>query len=435
MLNLEGWKMIRELKKSGMSVSAIAKQLKLDRKTVRKAIYSDSSPKYIRRASKSILDNYKPYLDDRLERFNLTSQRLHEELMDQGFEGKYGMVNKYVQSKKSEYKTKATLRFETIPGEQAQVDWAYLGDFYDQDKKKIIRLCCFLMVLGYSRMKFIHFFDSDDSHNFLTGHNLAFKFFGGYTREILYDNLKSVVLKRAFKQVDSEFNKEFLEFSGFYGFKAILSQPYRPQTKGKVENTVRFVRDNFFNGSEFRTLDEINEKAKEWLDKVNNRIHGTTHEKPIERFNKENLITISGKFYDLSRVYYRKVQTDCHFSFKANFYSCPMKFAGKEVVIREIDNNIFVYYRDERIAVHSFEDKFKGGYITSPAHYLEIKEVTQRQSRLAWRNKKRDRLSKKKLKETNKPEYQRSGFNSGQVIKLFQEVEKRDLNIYEEVIQ
>ncbi len=434
MLNLGGWKMIRELKNSGMSVSAIAKQLKLDRKTVRKAIYSNASPKYVRAVSVSILDDYKSYIDDRLTKFNLTSQRIHEELMDQGYLGKYGVVNKYVQDKKSDYKTKATLRFETIPGEQAQVDWAYLGDFYDQDKKKIIRLCCFLMILGFSRMRFIHFFESDDSHNFLTGHNLAFEYFGGYTREVLYDNLKSVVLKRAFKQIDSEFNKEFLEFSGFYGFKAVLAQPYRPQTKGKVENTVRFVRENFFNGSDFRSINEINQKSNEWLHKVNNRIHGTTHEKPTERFKRENLIQISGKLYDLSKIYYRKVQTDCHFSFKANFYSCPMRFAGKEVIVKEIDQNIFVYYRDERIAFHSLEDKFKGGYITSPSHYLEIKEVTQKQSRLAWRNKRLDRNNKKKLKQINIPEYQRSGFNSGQVIKLFQEVEKRDLNIYEEII-
>lgn len=434
MLNLGGWKMIRELKKSGMSVTAIAKQLNLDRKTVRKAIYSDVSPKYVRKVTGSILDDYKNYIDERLEKFNLTAQRIHEEILDQGFQGKYGMVNKYVQNKKLDYKVKATIRFETIPGEQAQVDWAYLGEFYDQDKKKIIRLCCFLMVLGYSRMKFIHFFESDDSHNFLKGHNLAFKFFGGYTREILYDNLKSVVLKRAFKQTDSEFNKEFLEFSGFYGFKAILAQPYRPQTKGKVENTVRFVRENFYNGREFRTLEEINQKALEWLNKVNNRIHSTTHEKPSERLKKENLIKIAGKFYDLSKIYYRKVQTDCHFSFKANFYSCPIKFAGKEVVIKEIDNNVFVYYRDERIAIHTLEDNRKGGYFTLFSHMQEIREMTQKQSRLAWRNKKIERKNKNKIKENNKPEYQRSGFNSGQLIKLFQEVEKRDLNIYEEII-
>lgn len=434
MLNLGEWKMIRELKQSGMSVSAIAKQLKLDRKTVRKAIYSNSAPKYKRTSSKSILDDFKSYIDERLEKFNLTSQRIHEELMDQGFQGSYGIVNKYVQSKKSDYKTKATLRFETIPGEQAQVDWGYFGDFYDLDQKKIIRLCCFVMILGYSRMRFIHFFESDDSHHFLLGHNLAFKYFGGYTREILYDNLKSVVIKRAFKQKDSEFNKEFLEFSGFYGFKTTLAQPYRPQTKGKVESTVKFVRDNFFNGTEFRTLEEINIKANQWLTKVNNQVHHTTHEKPTERHTKEGLIEITGHMYDLSKTYYRKVQPDCHFSFRANFYSCPMRYAGKEIVVKEINNNVFVYYRDERIAIHQLENRFKGGYITAPSHYLEIKAMTEKQSKAAWKQK-RQEIQREKEIHYKEQETQRSSFNSGQLIKLYQEVEKRDLNIYEEMIQ
>jgi transposase len=434
MLNSEEWKMIRELKQSGLTISEISKKLGVDRKTVRSNLSKNSIPKYQRKKSESILDAHKSYIDTRLEKYNLTSQRIFEELKTQGYSGQYGMVNKYAQNLKADYKIKATLRFETIPGEQAQVDWAYFGDFYDHDKKKLIRLCCFIMVLGFSRMRFIHFFASDDSHNFLTGHNLAFQFFGGYTREILYDNLKSVVLKRAFKQIDSEFNQEFIEFSGYYGFKAVLAQPYRPQTKGKVESTVRFVRENFFNGNEFKTISEVNQEAKIWLNKINNQVHHTTHEKPVERLGRENLIELIGKPYDLSKIYYRKVQMDYHFSFRANFYSCSPKFAGKEVVIREIDNHIFIYHRDERIGFHEIEEKFKGGYITSPSHYLEMKEITQKQSKLAWRNKKREREIKNSYKYEPKPEYQRTGFNSGQIIKLFQEVEKRDLNIYEEII-
>lgn len=433
MLKLEDWKLIRELKNSGMSITAIAKQLKIDRKTVRRAINSNQSPKYVRTAANSKLSEFKSYINNRLEKFNLTSQKIHEEILIQGYVGKYGMVNKYVQSKKEEYKTKAVLRFETIPGEQSQVDWAYFGELYDQNKRKIVRLCCFIMVLGFSRMRFVHFFENDDLGNFLMGHNLAFKFFGGYTREILYDNLKSVVLKRSFKQKDSEFNKEFIEFSGYYGFKAILAQPYRPQTKGKVESTVRFVRENFFNGEEFSSIEDVNSKTKDWMHKVNNQVHHTTHEKPSERFRREKLIELIGSVYDLTKIYYRKVQLDCHFSFKANFYSCPLRYAGKEVVIKEIESQIFVYYRNERIAFHQLEEKFKGGYITSSAHYLEIKSASEKQSRLAWQRKKQER-NIKKIKQIN-TEYHRSGFNSGQIIKLFEDVEKRDLKIYEEIIQ
>ena len=176
MLVLEDWKMIRELKKSGLSISEISKRLGHDRKTIRKSLLENKFKKYQRKESTSILDCYKSYIDNRLEKFNLTSQRIFEEISSQGYVGKYGMVNKYVQKTKDNYKVKATIRFETIPGEQAQVDWAYFGDFYDHDKKKLTRLCCFIMILGFSRMRFIHFFSSDDSHNFLTGHNLAFKF-------------------------------------------------------------------------------------------------------------------------------------------------------------------------------------------------------------------------------------------------------------------
>ncbi len=157
-------------------------------------------------------------------------------------------------------------------------------------------------------------------------------------------------------------------------------------------------------------------------------------EKNILSFERENLIELIGKPYDLSKIYYRKVQMDYHFSFKANFYSCPPKYAGKEVVIREMDNHLYVYYREERIGVHEIETKYKGGYITSASHYLEMKTITQKQSRLAWKEKKREREIRNSYKHEPKPEYRRTGFNSGQVIKLFQEVEKRDLNIYEEIV-
>lgn len=423
--------MIRELKNSGLTITEISKRLGIDRKTARSAINKKSPPTYQRKASKTILDEFKPYINSRLELYNLTSQKLHEELQNQGFSGKYGIVNNYVQKVKADYKTKAVMRFETIPGEQAQVDWGYFGEFYDCDKKKFIRLCCFVMILGYSRTRFIHFFDGDNTTNFLKGHNLAFEYFGGYPREILYDNLKSVVIKRAFKQKDSEFNKEFMEFAGFYGFKPILAAPYRPQTKGKVEITVRYVRDNFFEGEDFRSLSEINSDALSWLYKVNSKIHGTTHEAPLERLKRENLTPIVGKFYDLSTIYYRKVGIDCHFSFKANFYSTPIEYAGKEVVIKEVDDGIHVVYREQKIAFHKLEENYKGIYITSPSHHYEIKLTSEKRSKQAWKNRSRDR--KIKNKELEQIEYKKINFNSNQLLRNFEEVQSRDLNIYQEL--
>lgn len=243
-----------------------------------------------------------------------------------------------------------------------------------------------------------------------------------------------MVIKRAFRQKDCEFNREFIDFSGYYGFKAILAQPYRPQTKGKVENTVRYVRESFFKGREFSSVREINEKAAEWCREINSRVHQTTHEKPTERLPKENLIPMVKEF-DLSRVYYRKVQSDCHFSFRGNFYSCEARLAGKEVVIKEDDigEYLFVYYRNERVGIHRMEQQFKGGYHTSPMHSAEIKKLTEMQSKRAWVEKRQERKSKKGVMKKEKFEYVRTNFNSSQVVQLFPEVEKRDLSSYEEV--
>jgi len=427
--------MIRQLKNQGLTISEISRKLNIDRKTVRSALKFESAPKYIRRIEPSILDPFKSYVDARLDNYNLTASKILTEIKDQGYAGSYGILNKYVQSKKGELRSRAVMRFETLPGEQSQVDWGYFGEFYDQKKKKLVKLCCFLMVLGFSRMKFIYFFEKDDADHFLMGHNLAFEFFGGYTREILYDNLKSVVIKRALKQKDSEFNKRFNEYAGFYGFKAVLARPYRPQTKGKVENTVNFVRTNFFAGEEFLSITDINNKAKNCLHRVNNLVHGSTHERPIERLKKENLIKLF-KSYDLSKVYYRKVQTDCHFSFRGNFYSAPPDLVGKEIVIKVHDDqdHILLYYRNENVGLHTLEHHFKGGYLTAPSHYLAIKKIMESQRSAFWNGREKNKSTKNnKFKEDVVP-VRTTNFDSRQVIQLYDEVEVRDLNIYSEVM-
>lgn len=434
MITKEEWSMIRQLKNQGLTISEISRKLNIDRKTVRSALKTESIPKYERVPVSSIIDSFKNYIDSRLELYNLTTTKVLTELKNQGYEGGYGILNKYVQSKKGDLRSKAVMRFETLPGEQSQVDWGYFGEFYDQEKKKVIKLCCFLMVLGFSRMRFIHFFEKDDTEHFLMGHNLAFQSFGGYTKEILYDNLKSVVIKRAFKQKDSEFNKRFTEYSGFYGFKPILARPYRPQTKGKVENTVHYVRTNFFAGEEFVSLNDINNKAREWLNRVNNQIHGATHEKPTERLKRENLISFI-KTYDLSKVFYRKVQNDCHFSFRGNFYSSPPELVGKEISIKlhEDQNHILLYYRNENVGIHSIEHCFKGGYITSPSHYLAIKKIMESQRANFWKGKSKEKTNNKS--KNQEPESVRTAsFDSRQVLQFYEEVEQRDLNIYSEAM-
>ena len=146
---------------------------------------------------------------------------------------------------------KATVRFETMPGKQGQMDWGFFEEHTVYEDGKWKRRYCFLLVLGCSRMRYIEFVTDMSTNILIRCHQNAFRYFGGYPEEILYDNMKQVVVKQLLKQEDSTLNRQFEDFAGFYGFKPILCRPYRGQTKGKVERTVRFVRDNFMIGIKY----------------------------------------------------------------------------------------------------------------------------------------------------------------------------------------
>ncbi|MCE3238139.1 MAG: Mobile element protein [Gammaproteobacteria bacterium] len=268
------------------------------------------------------------------------------------------------------------MRFETLPGEQAQVDWGYLGEIYDREEKRTVKLYCFLMILGYSRMLYVEEFENMRFENFLKGHNHAFRYYGGYTRELLYDNLKSVVIKRALLAKDSNFNKKFMDFAGFYGFKPILCRPYKPNTKGKVEKSVDFVKQNFYLGREFLSLKDVNQQLSHWLEEANQRFHATVKERPIERWARETLITLDNKtLYDLTPFYWRKVSRECFFSFEGNYYSVPYLYAGKDIHLKKEDKKITVYYRKEKIAIHALLPPGKGHFIRKDEHFKGLLEI------------------------------------------------------------
>lgn len=368
MIKSEDWVMIRNLSNQGLSKSEISRILSINRKTVSKNLKKEKAPKYGRKSKEEgIIDGFKEYIKLRLSKYNITAQKLYEEICKQGYVGGYQTVSNYVFSLKKEYKNEAVLRFESLPGEQAQVDWGYFGEIYDIELNKTVKVYGFFMVLGYSRMKYVEFFTNQNTTSFLKGHNNAFKYFGGSCKEILYDNLKSVVIKRRLQQKDSEMNKRFIDFSGFYGFKPVLCRPYRPQTKGKVENSVNYAKVNFFAGEEFKSVREINIKVKDWLNKVNSIMHNTTKEIPIIRLQKENLLRIE-KYYDLTEICYREVFKDCHFSYKGNKYSVPHQYANKEVTLKLSENSIKIFYRNIQIAEHEIVLD-KGIFVTRAEHF------------------------------------------------------------------
>ncbi len=324
------WMNIRNDKMKGLSYTEIARKYHIDPRTAKKYANSETKPVYQLSSPKtSKLDSYKSLIDLWLDEAPYSAVRIHEKLTEQGCDCKYTVVREYVSSKKIQLAEKATIRFETMPGLQGQVDGGFFENYKVLQNGEYKKLYCFLMILGYSRARYIEFVTDMTTDTLIKCHINAFRYYGGYPQEILYDNMKQVVIKRLLKQEDSELNKQFEDFSGFYGYKPILCRPYRGQTKGKVERTVSYVRDNFMTGIKYTSLEDLNAKALIWCNKVNSKVHGITNEIPFERLPKEKLKPLKRE-YIIDKINLRRVEKDCLISLHKLSYSKNNIVVNKE---------------------------------------------------------------------------------------------------------
>lgn len=334
MLSMEERDLIKELHAQGLSIKAIRRQTGHSRNTIRKYTRCHDPPSYKPRPARpGKLDPYKEYICGRLGKYPLSAVRLFEEIQEQGYTGGYTLVKDFVRAIKGTVGVQAIYRFETEPGKQSQVDWSEVARVKIDSRNR--KLYCFNMVLGYSRMRYIEFTLQTNTATFIQCHLNAFRYFGGFTREILYDNTSNVVIKRAINASDSTFNSQFEDFYQHYGFTPRLCRITRAQTKGKVENVVKYAKDNFILGREFASLDDINARRWGWLEKVNSKVHGTTHEIPKERLKHENLIPQDNcPEYIVYRTETRKISRDCFVSYLANKYSVPYRYACRDADLK-----------------------------------------------------------------------------------------------------
>jgi len=365
------WMEIRSDRFKGMNYKELSKKYHVDPRTAKKYAESPQRPKYTLTGAKPTkLDAYKQQIDMWMAEAPYSAVRILEKLQEQGFDGKYSIVREYVRHKKIDLNEKATVRFETMPGLQGQMDWAYFEDYTVSEEGVIKKLYCFLMVLGYSRMRYIEFVADMNTDTMIHCHINAFRYFGGYPEEILYDNMKQVVVKRMLKQEDSTLNRQFEDFAGFYGFKPILCRPYRGQTKGKVERTVQFVRDNFMVGIRYESLDDLNGQALAWCNKVNGKSHATTGELPFDRLKAEGLSPIRRE-YIIDRINLRRVQKDCLISYAGNQYSVPSEYVGKDVAVVALDNMLAAYHEGRQISLHRIS-YMKKDIVVNAHHYRRL---------------------------------------------------------------
>ncbi len=352
MLKMEDFLMIRDLYHQGMTISQISRETGYNRRTIRKYITTQHPPIGQERSNKSSkLDDYKDYINERIRDYPLSAARIYREIQNQGFTGKYTIVKDYIRQKRPKESVSAVFRYETKPGVQAQVDWGEC-DRIEVDGQ-LRRLYCFSMILGYSRMRYMEFTLSTDVYTLIQCHLHAFEYFGGYTSEILYDNIKQVILKRAIKPKEHTWNSKFEDFFSHHGFIPRLCKPYCPQTKGKIENAIGYMKRDFLMGASFVSLDDMNHQLRQWLSRVNGSVHGTTHEIPVDRLKSENLKTLTSiPPYVVRREEVRKVTRDGYVSYQGNRYSVPYHYAGRSVVLEIAGERMTIRLGSECLCSH-----------------------------------------------------------------------------------
>lgn len=294
MLNME---LVMEIKikyRQGESIKRIARDMGLSRNTVRRYLRSSDVPCCKRKRRGSKLDTYKEYIRLRVEAAypqRIPATVFLAELHRQGYDGGITLIRNYIQSLLSRKQTpQEVIRYETPAGKQLQVDWATFRHGKD-------RLYGFVATLGYSRMSYVVFTTDMQIDTLLSCLEASFDYFGGVPERVLFDNMKTIVIERhAYGEGLHKFHKQLWDFAKHHRFLPRLCAPYRPQTKGKVERFISYLRHSFYLplqtdlGFVGLSVDAktANSYVTAWLHEVANaRIHATTKEVPLYRWEAD----------------------------------------------------------------------------------------------------------------------------------------------------
>ena len=341
---------IVQRRQQGASVRSIAMALGISRGAVDRVLTrveaqrtGSSPPRTPPRRRGRILDAFEPLLKELLGRYpNLTVERALQEIRARGFAGHYTTVRERVKRLRPRAAPPPVPRFETDPGDQAQMDHGvYDIDFIREGRRRVY---LFSYLLGYSRRQYLRFVESMDLPTTLREHVNAFRHLGGVARVCLYDNFKAVVLRH-----DAEgplYNPKFLAFATHYGFRPQACHVRRPQTKGKVERKFHYAEMSLLNGRTFESLDHLNEVTTQWLATVaDEHVLRDFKESPRDRHERErpHLLPLPARDFDTALVVYRHVNVEGFLTHRLNFYSVPWSYIGQVLPVRITDGEVILY--------------------------------------------------------------------------------------------
>ena len=350
--------MILDLHRQGLSVSAIARRVGTDRKTVRKYIERGLEPPVYqaRQPRPAKVAPFHPYLRERMAAYpDLTGSRLHREIRDLGYAGGYTAVKDFLRDIRPTSPAGFEVRFETPPGRQAQVDFAHFRTVFTDEPSVERVVWLFSLVLGHSRMLWGRFVPHQDLQTLLRCHAAAFETLQGTPTETLYDRMRTVFSREDPEAGHIVYNRTLVEFARHYGYLPKACQAYRAKTKGKVERPFRYIREDFFLGRSFRNLVDLNDQFRQWLDQVANaRVHATTQRVVSEHFAEERprLQPLpAGPFQAVLRLE-RRITRDGMVSVDGNLYSVPNTTRRRPVEVHSTASEVRILEEGHVVATH-----------------------------------------------------------------------------------
>ena len=362
--------------RQGQSDRAIARELGINRKTIghyhtwaqERGLLNGELPGMdeLQRLVEESLSNDAPPQNEssvepyralviKLRRQGVEIAAIYERLKERGYGGSYSSVYRFVRN--LEPKTpEVTVRVETRPGEEAQVDFGFAGRMIDPETGQLRKTWAFVMTLSWSRHQYVEFVFDQKVATWLQCHRDAFQFFGGVPERVVIDNLKAGIARSCWEEPQAQ--QAYRECAEHYDFLITPCRPRTPQHKGKVEQGgVHYVKRNFLGGREPTTLTKANQDVLRWVEeKAGQRIHGTTREKPLERFAVERtaLKPLPAAPYDMAVWKQVKVHRDCHIVFDRAYYSAPFRLVGQQVWVRGGTQSVQIYTADYHlVATHT----------------------------------------------------------------------------------
>lgn len=273
-------------------------------------------------------------------------------LREKGYQGSYSSLRRFVG--RLEKKTpEVFVRVETGPGEEGQVDFGYVGHFYDPRSGRVRKAWVFVMTLGFSRHQYAEIVFDQKIETWVELHVRAFEWFGGTVKRVVLDNLRSGIVKAVIH--DQEAQRSYRELAEHYGFLISPCRPATPRHKGKVESGVRYVKRNALAGREFRDIEQANVHLLHWVEQTaGTRIHGTTQEPPLARFERERekLLALPESRYEVVVWKKAKLHPDCHVVFDYSYYSAPHRLVGEQLWVKATPRRVEVHHGYERLATH-----------------------------------------------------------------------------------